>query len=87
MIFPCAVLTTDEKAEAEKNNYNFDHPDAFDIQLLVETLTKLKAGKRVEIPIYNFKVYASISPISAFRWIFRRIRPSSSPSGVDGIDE
>ena len=36
--------------------YNFDHPDAFDTQLLVETLTKLKAGKRVEIPIYNFKV-------------------------------
>ena len=51
-----AVLTAEEKAEAEKNNYNFDHPDAFDTPLLVETLTKLKAGKRVEIPIYNFKV-------------------------------
>ena len=39
-----------------KGQFNFDHPDAFDTQLLVETLTKLKAGKRVEIPIYNFKV-------------------------------
>ena len=51
------VLTPEQKIEAEKNNYNFDHPDAFDSQLLVETLTKLKAGKRVEIPIYNFKVH------------------------------
>lgn len=52
------VLTAEEKAEAEKNNYNFDHPDAFDTPLLVETLTKLKAGKRVEIPIYNFKTHS-----------------------------
>ena len=49
-------MSEEERAEAEKNNYNFDHPDAFDTELLVKTLTKLKAGKRVEIPIYNFKV-------------------------------
>lgn len=52
------VLSEEEKAEAEKNNYNFDHPDAFDIELLVKTLTKLKAGKRVDIPIYNFKTHS-----------------------------
>ena len=57
------VLSDEEKAEAEKNNYNFDHPDAFDIELLVKTLTKLKAGKRVEIPIYNFKVNQLVSDI------------------------
>lgn len=52
------VLTDEEKAEAAKNNYNFDHPDAFDLDLLVETLTKLKAGKRVELPVYNFKTHS-----------------------------
>jgi uridine kinase len=50
------VLTEEEKEEAGKNNYNFDHPDAFDTELITKTLEKLKAGKRVEIPIYNFKV-------------------------------
>lgn len=51
------VLTEEEKEEAGKNNYNFDHPDAFDTELITKTLEKLKAGKRVEIPIYNFKTH------------------------------
>ncbi len=37
-----------------RNEYNFDHPDAFDFDLLIETLKKLKEGKKVEVPIYNF---------------------------------
>lgn len=36
------------------NEYNFDHPDAFDIDLLVDVLKKLKEGRKVEVPIYNF---------------------------------
>ena len=43
---------------AHHNEYNFDHPDAFDFQLLVETLQKLKEGKFVEVPIYNFVTHA-----------------------------
>lgn len=39
---------------AEKNEYNFDHPDAFDIDLMADVLGKLKEGKKVEVPIYNF---------------------------------
>lgn len=36
------------------NEYNFDHPDAFDMDLLLETLRKLKEGRKVEVPVYNF---------------------------------
>lgn len=39
------------------NQYNFDHPDAFDFSLLIETLRKLKEGKRVEVPIYSFTTH------------------------------
>lgn len=36
------------------NEYNFDHPDAFDIELMIDVLRKLKDGKKVEVPVYNF---------------------------------
>ena len=48
------VLSEESHEMAAKNEYNFDHPDAFDFELLVKTLKRLKAGKRVEVPIYNF---------------------------------
>ncbi len=34
--------------------YNFDHPDAFDTNLLYEHLLSLKAGKPIEMPQYDF---------------------------------
>jgi len=48
------VLSEESHELAALNEYNFDHPDAFDFELLVKTLRRLKAGKRVEVPIYNF---------------------------------
>lgn len=35
---------------------NFDHPEAFDWELLRTHLEQLKDGKRVEMPIYDYKV-------------------------------
>ena len=32
--------------------------EAFDLNLLVETLQKLKEGKHVEIPVYDFSTHA-----------------------------
>ncbi len=34
--------------------FNFDHPTAFDTDLLIEQLADLKAGKEVEMPTYDF---------------------------------
>ncbi|CAF4460408.1 unnamed protein product, partial [Adineta steineri] len=40
------VLSEDQHHQASENNYNFDHPDAFDFDLLLETLKNLKMGKQ-----------------------------------------
>jgi uridine kinase len=39
---------------AERRELNFDHPDAFDTELLVAHLEALRRGEPVEKPIYNF---------------------------------
>jgi uridine kinase len=38
-----------------RQQVNFDHPDALDNDLLVEHVSALKAGRAVELPIYDFK--------------------------------
>jgi len=37
----------------ERENINYDHPDAFDHALLAEHLKRLQRGENVEIPIYS----------------------------------
>ncbi|XP_069581015.1 uridine-cytidine kinase-like 1 isoform X2 [Brachyistius frenatus] len=51
------VLSPDEQTKAASNDYNFDHPDAFDFDLLTHTLRKLKQGKSVKIPVYDFTTH------------------------------
>ncbi|XP_027000622.1 uridine-cytidine kinase-like 1 isoform X1 [Tachysurus fulvidraco] len=51
------VLSDEEQLLAASNDYNFDHPDAFDFDLLVYTLQKLKRGKSVKIPVYDFTTH------------------------------
>uniref|UniRef100_A0A3Q3X9Y7 uridine/cytidine kinase n=1 Tax=Mola mola TaxID=94237 RepID=A0A3Q3X9Y7_MOLML len=48
------VLTPEQKAKALKGQFNFDHPDAFDNDLVIETLCDIKEGKTVHIPVYDF---------------------------------
>jgi len=36
---------------------NFDHPDALDTPLLIQHLRQLRAGKSIEVPIYDFQTY------------------------------
>ncbi|XP_045625569.1 uridine-cytidine kinase-like 1 isoform X2 [Procambarus clarkii] len=52
------VLTEKQHEEAARNEYNFDHPDAFDFELVAKTLVRLKEGKKVEVPIYNFVTHS-----------------------------
>uniref|UniRef100_A0AAQ4P1H8 Uridine-cytidine kinase n=1 Tax=Gasterosteus aculeatus aculeatus TaxID=481459 RepID=A0AAQ4P1H8_GASAC len=51
------VLTPDQQTLAASNDYNFDHPDAFDFDLLTHTVRKLKQGKSVKIPVYDFTTH------------------------------
>ncbi|XP_061667680.1 uridine-cytidine kinase-like 1 isoform X3 [Syngnathoides biaculeatus] len=48
------VLSKEEQELAARSEYNFDHPDAFDFELLVNVLRKLKEGKSVKVPVYDF---------------------------------
>ncbi|XP_030062390.1 uridine-cytidine kinase 2 isoform X2 [Microcaecilia unicolor] len=48
------VLTADQKAKALKGQFNFDHPDAFDNDLILKTLQEIMEGRTVEIPVYDF---------------------------------
>src|SRR5213078_3726629 len=38
----------------ERRKINWDHPDAFDWELLVGQLTQLAAGESIEKPVYDF---------------------------------
>ncbi|XP_059669983.1 uridine/cytidine kinase UKL1, chloroplastic isoform X2 [Cornus florida] len=46
-------LTAEESERVHE--YNFDHPDAFDTEQLLECVGKLKCGQSVHVPIYDFK--------------------------------
>uniref|UniRef100_A0A4W5KN33 uridine/cytidine kinase n=1 Tax=Hucho hucho TaxID=62062 RepID=A0A4W5KN33_9TELE len=52
------VLTPDQKAKALKGQFNFDHPDAFDNELIVKTLWDILEGKTVQIPVYDFVTHS-----------------------------
>uniref|UniRef100_A0A8C5XJX5 Uridine-cytidine kinase n=1 Tax=Microcebus murinus TaxID=30608 RepID=A0A8C5XJX5_MICMU len=52
------VLTKQQQEQAAHNNFNFDHPDAFDFDLIISTLKKLKQGKSVKVPIYDFTTHS-----------------------------
>lgn len=52
------VLNEKQHEVADRNEYNFDHPDAFDFDLLAQTLQRLKEGRKVEVPIYNFLTHS-----------------------------
>lgn len=52
------VLSEEQHESANRNDYNFDHPDAFDFDLILKTLQHLKKGKKVNIPIYNFATHS-----------------------------
>ena len=41
----------------EREAINYDHPNAFDHDLLIEHLDQLSAGQDVEIPIYDFTIH------------------------------
>ena len=42
---------------AERTKLNYDHPDAFDTELLIEDLKKLRRGEAVQCPTYDYTVH------------------------------
>lgn len=46
-----------ELSLAERRKINYDHPSAFEDDLLVAHLKKLRLGESVAVPIYDFEAY------------------------------
>ena len=47
----------DEMTYEERCLLNYDHPDAFDTELLCEHIKALKAGQAIEMPVYDYTVH------------------------------
>ena len=42
----------------ERAKLNYDHPDSLETELMVEHIMQLKAGKPVEMPVYDFTTHS-----------------------------
>ena len=47
----------DEMSYEDRSKLNYDHPDAFDTELLCEHIKELKKGNAVQMPVYDYTVH------------------------------
>ena len=47
----------DDMTYEERCRLNYDHPNAFDTDLMIEHLKELKNGNKIECPVYDFTVH------------------------------
>ena len=47
----------DDMCYEERSKLNYDHPDAFDTELLCEHIRELKAGRSIQMPVYDYSVH------------------------------
>ena len=47
----------DDLTFEERKNINYDHPDAFETQLLIDHIHKLRDGQAVECPVYDYTIH------------------------------
>ncbi|KAM7534409.1 hypothetical protein Aperf_G00000112339 [Anoplocephala perfoliata] len=55
------VLSEEEKLLAKDGRYDFDHPSAIDSQLLINHLSRLKEGKSIQVPEYDFSTHSRVA--------------------------
>jgi len=46
---------------AQRAEINYDHPNAFETPLLVEHLHALRAGRAVEVPVYDYATHSRVA--------------------------
>ena len=47
----------DEMPYEQRSRLNYDHPDAFDTELLCDHIRALKAGHEISMPLYDYAVH------------------------------
>lgn len=50
-----------EKTIEERKRINFDHPNAFDWDLLIKHIKQFLSGKDIQTPIYDYKKYTRLN--------------------------
>ena len=48
-------LDEKESLQAQRGMFNFDHPDAFDLNTMMKCLADIRDGKVTKVPEYDFK--------------------------------
>ena len=76
----------DELSYAERTKLNYDHPNAFDTDLLVQHLEALRRGETIQCPVYDYTVHnrsdktITVRPRRSSSW--RASSSSRSPSSA-----
>lgn len=47
----------DELPYEQRSKLNYDHPDAFETEMMIEHLKLLKEGKPIECPVYDYTIH------------------------------
>lgn len=55
--------------DVDESEINFDHPDSFETELLIEHLKKLIKGKPIDRPVYSYKTNERLKKV-------KRVNPS-----------
>ncbi len=55
----------DEIPIEERKKLNYDHPDAFDTEMLIEHLRQLREGKTIQCPVYEYSTYSRLEETTA----------------------
>ncbi len=50
----------DELSIEERRKVNWDHPDAFETEMMIEHLRQLKAGQAIQCPNYDYATYSRL---------------------------
>lgn len=53
-------MNLSESKKADKGLFNFDHPDAFDHDLMLSCLSDIRSGKSTKIPLYDYKTNSRV---------------------------
>ncbi len=51
----------------ERKQANFDHPDSLDSDMLVNHILRLKQGREIEMPLYDFKTHTRSDKIETIK--------------------
>ncbi len=57
----------DNLTMAQRDRLNFDHPDAFETELLIDDLKKLQSGQTISCPIYDYSLHTRSKHITKIK--------------------